>query len=294
MKKVIFLCFSIFVFAAEFELCFVEENYKKIDEIFGHIYFKHNNKALHFSIDTYDVTLFEVFKSLYKNNALYELVDENNLRQFYNNENRKVICKSINNNEDLSPLFKNKKDYYSFFDKNCSSALYFLAKENNIKFKNSIIPQVLMQKNTNYKHYFSNIALFYDFKNKTYNFSLTLLEFNHRFNHYLTLFNFDKNSFLLFKISEFNNFSYSLDFSVNYSLKANVNFFLGYELKGFFVGFDNYALAGGYFYNFKNSSINFYANKKDFNVKILYDYKSFRTSFKINKKSAKIGIFFKF
>ncbi|MBZ7987472.1 hypothetical protein [Campylobacter canadensis] len=294
MKKFIFLFFSIFAFASEFELCFVEENYKNFDEIFGHIYLKHKNKALHFSIDTYNVSLVEALKSFYKNKALYELVDENKLRKFYNNNNRKVFCENINTDEDLSILFKDKKDYYSFFYKNCSSALYFLAKENNIKFKNSIIPQALMQKNTNYKHYFSHIAFFYDFKTKSYNPSLTLLEFNHSFNHYLTLFNIDKNRFLFFKISEFNNFSYSLDFSIDYKFRANSNFFLGYEYKGFFLGFDNYALAGGYFYNFTNSSINLYANKKDFNIKFLYDYKSFRTSLKINKKSAKIGIFLKF
>ncbi|WP_267525409.1 DUF4105 domain-containing protein [Campylobacter sp. MG1] len=302
MKFVILLFLPLLLLANRLEICYVDEDYKRVETFFGHIFLAYGDRAASFNLDS-NMDIASNFKALFGTKAIFEILERDKLIGFYRKDNRNVTCYDINVSDielaNISAFFyeEDKYDTYTFLHKNCASALSEYAKQYNVYLKNSLVPAKFVSLNTDKKQNFSNIGIYYLYENNVnrIDFRLRFLEMNHKFSHKLSLFTFNKDLFSLIDLAEYNKFSYELD--LGYKFKKNhlyTNFFLGYEYKGFFVGINNYGLNGGYIYNNDNFGLKLSVDKNNLKFLAYKDYKNLRFELITNKKFAKIGVLYMF
>lgn len=302
MRLVILLFLPLILFANKLEICYVDENYKRVDTFFGHIFLAYDDRAASFNLNS-NMDLASNLKALFGSEAIFEILEKDKLIGFYNKENRKVTCYKANVSDlevaNMSAFFyeEDKYDTYTFLHKNCSSALSLYAKKYNVNLKNSLIPAKFISLNTDKKQNFLNLGVYYIYENKKnkIDFKIIFLDMNHKFNHKLNLFTFTKDVFSFIDVAEYNNFSYELDFG--YKFRKNnlyANFFLGYEYSGFFAGINNYGLTGGYSYDGDDFGVKISADKNNLRFLAYKDYKNLRFELITNKKFAKIGLIYTF
>lgn len=300
MRFLVLIFIFIKLFANPLQICYVSEDYKSFDKIFGHLFMALDDKAASFNLAS-DMNIKDNLQALFGTKALMQILNKDKLIRFYEKQGRTINCYDTNLSEtqisNISILFMQDDidDTYTFLRKNCSSALADYAKDYDINFQKSLLPEKFTYLNANYKRTFSSIGGFYDSDTKSVDFSFSLLELNHFYNHFLSIFTLSKNQFSLIKMAEYNGLSF--DFDLGYKFIQNrfyANGFLGYELFGFFAGVDSKGLTGGYVFDIKSFGFKINAYKDDFKLLLELRHKNTRLNLIANKKSAKIGIIFAF
>lgn len=301
MKKVFLLILSICIKASEISVCYVSEDYKRLDTMFGHLFLAYNNKAVSFNLNS-DLNVKDNLLALFGVEGILQILPKDKLVKFYEDDKRFVECYPLNLNDseeaNLSALFyeSDTLDTYTFLGKNCSSALSEYAKKYDVSLKKSLIPLRFVSLNTNKKINFYKAALFYEYNGfSSSNFLITMLSLNDKLSHSLNLFSFNKSYFSPISISELNNFSYEFELGIRYKkARTFANFFLGYSYNGLFVGANNYGLAIGFVKDFSNFGIKLSLDKSHINFNSYFDYKNYRLSLIANQNYAKIGLIYSF
>lgn len=301
MRFVFLLILSIFLKASEISVCYVSEDYKRLDTMFGHLFLAYNNKAASFNLNS-DLNVKDNLLALFGVEGIMQILPKDKLVEFYENDKRFVECYPLNLNDsqeaNLSALFyeSDTLDTYTFLGKNCSSALSEYAKKYDVSLKSSLIPLRFVSLNTDKKINFYKLALFYEYNGfNSSNFLITMLSLNDKLSHSLNIFSFNKNYFSPISISEFNNFSYEFELGIIYKkARTFANFFLGYEYKGIFLGLNNFGLNTGFIYEKDNYGFKISLDKKHLNINTYFDYKNYRLSLIANKNYAKIGLIYSF
>lgn len=301
MKFVFLLIISIFLRASDIGVCYVSENYKRLDTMFGHIFLAYNNRAASFNLNS-NLNIKDNLSALFGVEGIMQILPKDKLIKFYEDDERQVKCYPLNLDDseeaNLSALFYEDEIYdtYTFLHKNCSSALSMYAKNYGVNLKSSLIPIRFVSLNTDYKKNFHKVGLFYEYdKKNSLDFEISILSLNDKLSHSLNILNFNKNYISPIKISEYEKISYEFELGIRYK-KARVfaNFFLGYYYEGFFIGANNYGLNMGILKDFDNFGIKLDIDKKHINLSTYFDYKNYRLSLIANQNYAKIGLIYSF